>query len=1020
MQLLLRTTFFFLTLAGLPVLAATSTVTTTPAITSLNALTWYDGDRERSFYLATDEIVLYSRHPVPSEQWEHILSATLADMPSSEIVHANETLAHIKIRSALSRSAINGLLQQDGSSGVVLAPVFYPYPQASQTNSYVMLPEMIVHFSSPTTDEQARLWGMNNGMSLSRALSLDNAYLFLCKGIQCLKKSRQIHDLDPQVRYAYPNWIRPRQHRKISFGLNADLSISKTAHPNPVTEGELLEYEIVIHNLGPATSSAVQMTDALPETVHFDSIHASKGFCSGTTHIQCSIGLMNAGESTTITLRVIPSASGEITNTAQVSGFGTDPNPNNNSVSVTTTVSPAGGAGNTGWNDPLFPDQWHLQNTGQGGGLPGADVNVMPAWAGGLTGKGIQIAIVDDGLEIRHEDLVANTNNTLHHDWIGNDNDPTGGSHGTSVAGIAAADGNNDRGIVGAAPDADLIGLRLLGANSETNEASALNYHPDIVDLSSNSWGPADTGEQLAGPGPLTEAAITDGAIHGRGGKGIIYCWSGGNGGDNDNSNYDGYANLRYTIAVAASTNRGKRAYYSEKGANILVNTPSSGGTLGITTTDRTGFNGYDFGNYTDKFGGTSASSPLACGLIALLLEANPNLGWRDVQFILATTAYQNDREDSDWMINGAGYPINHKYGFGRIDIAAAVETAKKWIPLDKEITTGGEASPISPIPDNNPNGIESSIEITQDFQVESVEVIFNADDHPFWGDLDVRLTAPSGTVSILAEQHDSGELHSAHYSNWRFTSIRHLGESSKGIWTLTVRDLAPGNTGTFQSWKLNIYGSKSNTSPPPSEASSDLAIELQDNPDPAQLGRSLLYTATAANRGPDAATGVSAQISLPTQWQVTRMSSSQGNCTEGSTVTCNLGTLEVDAQAQIDIEVIPSTTGSTTVNATLTSDQTDPNPKNNHATETTTIVDNQITYPLTVNVLGSGSVTSDPPGISCPGDCKEDFPETTTVTLFAHPPQGRKVLWFGSCSGIQTTCQVKMTGAKNITVWFY
>ncbi len=1012
---------FFSFLVGLPVHAATPGIASAmnPASTARHIFTWYDGNRQRSFHLATDEIAFYSYHPVSIGQWTQLLSETLPDVPGTEIVKANEVLARIKIVPSLNRSVIEDLLHRDGSSGMIITPVFYSSSLANR-NAYILLPEMIVHFSSPTTKDRARQWGIENGLPLIRSLSLDNAYLFSCRSLKCLEKSQQIHDLDARVRYAYPNWIRPRQTRQISFGSKSDLSLSKTAQPDPVTVGETLEYRIVIRNLGPAPANAVQMTDSLPETARFESILTSKGFCFGTTRIQCNIGTMKAGESANITLRVIPSSSGNLTNSARVSSFGIDPDPSNNAASVTTSVSSGGGGGPASWNDPFYPDQWHLENTGQGGGSPGADVNVVPVWSDGLTGKGLQIAIVDDGLEIKHEDLAANTNHAYHHDWIGNDNDPTAGSHGTSVAGVAAADGNNDVGVVGAAPDAELIGLRLLGANSDTNEAAALDYLPAIVDLSSNSWGPADTGEQLAGPGPLAEAAIADGATNGRGGKGIIYCWAGGNGGDNDNSNYDGYANLRYTIAVAASTNQGTRAFYSEKGANILVNTPSSGGTLAITTTDRTGFAGYDFGNYTTQFGGTSASSPLACGLIALLLEANPNLGWRDVQWILASTAFRNDPQDSDWMVNGAGYHINHKYGFGRIDIAAALESARNWTPLGGEINATGEAAPMTRIPDNDPLGVDSSISITQDLRVESVEVIFSADDHPRWGDLDVRLTAPSGTVSRLAEPHESG-MDTARYSHWRFTSMRHLGESSQGTWTLTVKDLASGNTGTFQSWKLILHGSKANPPPPPPEAAADLSMTLRDDPDPAKLGQYLRYTVTVANTGPDPATGVTARVSLPTQWEVTGIVTEQGRCTRNSTVRCDLGSLAANEQTQVTIEVLPSSEGNFTIEGTSDADQTDPDPDNNHATETTTVIGNQTTYPLTVRVVGSGSVTSDPPGIHCPDDCREDYPETTVVTLTAQPSQGRRVLWFGGgCSGTQSTCKIEMTQAVDITAWFY
>ncbi|MFM9159887.1 MAG: S8 family serine peptidase, partial [Dolichospermum sp.] len=130
---------------------------------------------------------------------------------------------------------------------------------------------------------------------------------------------------------------------------------------------------------------------------------------------------------------------------------------------------------------------------------------------------------------------------------------------------------------------------------------------------------------------------------------------AGGNGrGSLDNSNYDGYANSRYVIAVAAHRNNSNGVFsgYSEPGANLLVTAPSNGGTLGVVTTDlmgADGYNGLTDQNYTNAFGGTSSATPLVSGVIALMLQANPNLTWRDVQHILVRSAEKNDPTNTDW-----------------------------------------------------------------------------------------------------------------------------------------------------------------------------------------------------------------------------------------------------------------------------------------------------------------------------------------------------------------------------------
>jgi subtilisin-like proprotein convertase family protein len=188
------------------------------------------------------------------------------------------------------------------------------------------------------------------------------------------------------------------------------------------------------------------------------------------------------------------------------------------------------------------------------------------------------------------------------------------------------------------------------------------------------------------------------------------------------------------------------------------------------------------------------------------MLEANSNLTWRDVQHILITTAEKNDAADTDWTTNGAGYHINHKYGFGRIDAQAAVTKAASWPPVEGETSIEAGSTPNLPIPDIDSIGVTDEISISEDIDIEFVEVYFSAADHKYWGDLEITLISPEGTESVLAEKHFFAG-YNAVYNNWRFGSVRHFGESSQGDWTLKVKDLLAPDTGTFQSWTLKIYG---------------------------------------------------------------------------------------------------------------------------------------------------------------------------------------------------------------------
>jgi subtilisin family serine protease len=465
--------------------------------------------------------------------------------------------------------------------------------------------------------------------------------------------------------------------------------------------------------------------------------------------------------------------------------------------------------------DPQYTNQWHLNNTGQNGGTAGEDINVVPAWNAGYTGTGIIIGIVDDGLQRTHADLSPNYNAAASYDYFSNDSDPSPTSsdaHGTSVAGIAAAADNTKCGV-GVAYDATLAGQRLTsGGTTDQMEADALGNtkaSSQYVDIANSSWGPPDDGQLVEGPGLLTKAAIEERITNGRNGKGVVYVWAGGNGGTTDDAGADGYANSRYTISVSATDFKGDRASYSERGSAHLVNAPSSGATVGTTTTDLIGANGYNGladQDCTNAFGGTSSAAPTVAGVVALMLQANPNLTWRDVQHVLVETAEKNDPTDGSWFNNAAGYHVSEYYGFGRVDAAAAVNMASTWTNVSAAQTdTSGVLSVNQSIPDNNQTGVSrtfnnASSPITK---LEHVEVTVNVT-HPYRGDLSFILTSPSGTVSKLMQgRPDPND----NFSNWTFMSVQFWGENPVGNWTLKVVDNAAVDVGTFVDWKITFYG---------------------------------------------------------------------------------------------------------------------------------------------------------------------------------------------------------------------
>lgn len=489
-------------------------------------------------------------------------------------------------------------------------------------------------------------------------------------------------------------------------------------------------------------------------------------------------------------------------------------------------------------NDPLFPQQWTLRNTGQSGGTAGADANVVAAWDIGRTGAGVVVGVVDDGVELTHPDLQARILAGTGFDYRDNDADPSAegdegataegepaaDSHGTAVAGVVAASGDNGIGVAGAAYRAGLVPIRLIGGQAgDDQEAQALAHRLDIVHVSNNSWGAADDGKTLSSPGPLADAAIAAGIRQGRGGRGAIYVWSAGNGGNaSDNANNDGYANAPETIAVGALTDLGQRADYSERGACLVVSAPSGNDGVrppGTFTTDRTGDRGYNRADvatdtpdtdYTGTFNGTSSAAPLVSGVVALVLQANPNLGWRDVQEILVRTAAKTDPANPGWFTNAAGLHFNHDFGAGRIDAGAAVRLAAGWTNLGTRVLAEAAKPDAGAIPLPARTTVERTLTIPQDIRIEhatlEVDIV-----HPSRGELAVDLVSPGRTVSHLFEAHDDPNADVVH----RFGSTFNWGENARGNWTVRIRATGAG-AGSIRGYRLKVHGTAIAVAPTP------------------------------------------------------------------------------------------------------------------------------------------------------------------------------------------------------------
>jgi subtilisin family serine protease len=320
-------------------------------------------------------------------------------------------------------------------------------------------------------------------------------------------------------------------------------------------------------------------------------------------------------------------------------------------------------------DDPYAAEQWHLDNTGQGGWTEGVDIDALTAWSL-ATGAGGLIAVIDTGVDADHPDLTA----TSGWDYIGDDDDSypdleyDGAAHGTCAAGVAAATGDNALGVAGVAYDAEVYGVRFIGGS--TTYSDLYDAFVESVDAGawvlSNSWGFGSDCPSFSIPATV-RSALEYAEEQGRGGLGTAVVTSAGNG--NCDASGDGFQAFWTIIGVAAVDGNDQRESYSSFGSIVDIAAPSGG----LLTTDISGEEGYGDYNgdvdYIGWFSGTSAAAPVVSGVLTLMFEANPRLTAEQAREVLCDTAIRIDL--GTYATDEAGW--NEYYGCGRVDAGAAV-----------------------------------------------------------------------------------------------------------------------------------------------------------------------------------------------------------------------------------------------------------------------------------------------------------------------------------------------------------
>jgi len=312
-----------------------------------------------------------------------------------------------------------------------------------------------------------------------------------------------------------------------------------------------------------------------------------------------------------------------------------------------------------------------------------------------------------------------------------------------------------------------------------------------------------------------------------------------------NSSNDQSFENSRFVITVAAADRDGRVSDYSDPGASLLITGfggPGEGGVgnLNVFATDITGTNGYNNGsqqiaNQTidaaySGFNGTSAAAPTVSGVIALILEANPRLGWRDVKEILALSASHTGSaigaapqgpELYSWKINkadnwnGGGLHFSEDYGFGLVNARAAVRLAENWTGTQRsnnEVSATASVNNLGiVVPDGSTTGSSISLNVTNNIRIEAADVKLTFEASRV-SDLRIDLVSPQGTVSTLIRDLGGSVVNNAdqpvtYNGTFTFSATSFMEELSQGNWTVRIYDTALQQVISVSAVTLNLYG---------------------------------------------------------------------------------------------------------------------------------------------------------------------------------------------------------------------
>lgn len=445
-------------------------------------------------------------------------------------------------------------------------------------------------------------------------------------------------------------------------------------------------------------------------------------------------------------------------------------------------------------DDTYFPQQWPLDNTGQTGGTPDADIHAPEGWEITTGSSDIVIAILDEGVDLDHNDLVNKL--VPGYDFFDDDNDPSpyqDDAHGTACAGLAAAETNNGLGIAGVCWNCKIMPIRIASSEyyywiKEEAAANGVTWATNNgADVLSCSW--SELGDNDA-----IHDAIIDAKNNGREGKGCVLVYAA----HNYNRLLTYPSKYPEVIAVGATDHNDQRwdldcvgtnGCGSNYGPELDVVAPSGWRwdekqvRVISWSTDISGPAGYNpggsedegdiAGDYTKWMGGTSGATPKVAGLAGLILSVNPDFTSNEVQFIIESTA--DDKGDPG---------RDDDYGWGRINVQSALlealefptdDTLVGWWKLDDgsgteaEDSAGDNDGELGPDP-HDPAWVEGKINGALDFDVDSEE-----EDYVSIAPIDA-LKGNTVTISAWIQVDDASASYSPIVRQYDFVAQNYFG----------------------------------------------------------------------------------------------------------------------------------------------------------------------------------------------------------------------------------------------------